>query len=34
MSGVAPYALDAENADRLWELSLRLLQKKPQGVSQ
>ncbi len=25
MSGVAPYALDAENADRLWELSLRLL---------
>ena len=27
MSGVAPYALDAENADRLWELSLRLLEK-------
>jgi NAD(P)-dependent dehydrogenase (short-subunit alcohol dehydrogenase family) len=23
--GVAPYALDPENADRLWELSLRLL---------
>ena len=27
MSGVAPYALDAENADRLWELSLRLLKE-------
>ncbi|MBC7969121.1 MAG: SDR family NAD(P)-dependent oxidoreductase [Verrucomicrobia bacterium] len=25
MSGVAPYALDADNADRLWEESLRLL---------
>lgn len=24
-SGVAPYALSAENADRLWEVSLRLL---------
>jgi NAD(P)-dependent dehydrogenase (short-subunit alcohol dehydrogenase family) len=24
-SGVAPYALDAENADRLWEASLRML---------
>ena len=23
--GVAPYALDADNADRLWELSERLL---------
>ncbi|GHO71463.1 hypothetical protein KSC_103550 [Ktedonobacter sp. SOSP1-52] len=23
-SGVAPYALNAENADRLWEASLRL----------
>jgi NAD(P)-dependent dehydrogenase (short-subunit alcohol dehydrogenase family) len=28
MSGVAPYALDAENADRLWELSLRLLKER------
>ena len=28
MSGVAPYALDAENADRLWELSLRLLRER------
>jgi NAD(P)-dependent dehydrogenase (short-subunit alcohol dehydrogenase family) len=28
MSGVAPYALDGENADRLWELSLRLLQEE------
>ncbi len=25
MSGVAPYALDPANADRLWEESLRLL---------
>jgi NAD(P)-dependent dehydrogenase (short-subunit alcohol dehydrogenase family) len=25
MTGVAPYALDPENADRLWEVSLRLL---------
>jgi NAD(P)-dependent dehydrogenase (short-subunit alcohol dehydrogenase family) len=25
MSGVAPYALDPANADRLWELSLRML---------
>lgn len=25
MSGVAPYALDPRNADRLWETSLRLL---------
>ncbi len=25
MSGVAPYALDSGNADRLWEVSLRLL---------
>jgi NAD(P)-dependent dehydrogenase (short-subunit alcohol dehydrogenase family) len=25
MSGVAPYALDAANADRLWEVSARLL---------
>jgi NAD(P)-dependent dehydrogenase (short-subunit alcohol dehydrogenase family) len=24
-SGVAPYALDPENADRLWEISLRML---------
>jgi NAD(P)-dependent dehydrogenase (short-subunit alcohol dehydrogenase family) len=24
-SGVAPYALDAENADRLWEVSLKML---------
>jgi NAD(P)-dependent dehydrogenase (short-subunit alcohol dehydrogenase family) len=24
-AGVAPYALDAENADRLWEISLRML---------
>lgn len=24
-SGVAPYALDRENADRLWEISLRML---------
>ena len=23
--GVAPYALDTDNADRLWELSERLL---------
>ena len=28
MSGVAPYALDGENADRLWELSLRLLRER------
>ena len=27
MRGVAPYALDAENAERLWEVSLRLLQE-------
>ena len=27
MSGVAPYALDATNADRLWEESLRLIAK-------
>ena len=27
MSGVAPYALDGENADRLWELSLRLRER-------
>jgi NAD(P)-dependent dehydrogenase (short-subunit alcohol dehydrogenase family) len=25
MSGVAPYALDPDNADRLWEISLRML---------
>ena len=25
VGGVAPYALDPENADRLWETSLRLL---------
>jgi NAD(P)-dependent dehydrogenase (short-subunit alcohol dehydrogenase family) len=25
MSGVAPYALDSENADRLWDVSTRLL---------
>jgi hypothetical protein len=25
VSGVAPYALDPANADRLWEESLRLL---------
>jgi NAD(P)-dependent dehydrogenase (short-subunit alcohol dehydrogenase family) len=25
MTGVAPYALDPENADRLWEVSLRLI---------
>jgi hypothetical protein len=25
MSGVAPYALDPGNADRLWEVSERLL---------
>ncbi len=25
MTGVAPYALDPENADRLWETSLRLI---------
>ena len=25
MTGVAPYALDPDNADRLWEVSLRLL---------
>ena len=25
MSGVAPYALDPDNAERLWETSLRLL---------
>jgi hypothetical protein len=25
MSGVAPYALDAANAERLWEESLRML---------
>lgn len=24
-AGVAPYALDGDNADRLWELSERLL---------
>ena len=28
MRGVAPYALDGENADRLWELSLRLLRER------
>lgn len=25
LTGVAPYALDPGNADRLWEVSLRLL---------
>ena len=25
MSGVAPYALDPANADRLWDVSLRML---------
>lgn len=25
MTGVAPYALDPANADRLWEVSLRLI---------
>jgi hypothetical protein len=25
MSGVAPYALDAANAERLWEASLRAI---------
>jgi hypothetical protein len=25
MTGVAPFALDVGNADRLWEVSLRLL---------
>ena len=24
-AGVAPYAVDSESADRLWEVSLRLL---------
>lgn len=25
MTGIAPYALDANNAERLWEVSVRLL---------
>jgi len=25
MTGIAPYALDADNAERLWEVSVRLL---------
>jgi hypothetical protein len=27
MSGVAPYALDANDADRLWDETVRLLQQ-------
>jgi NAD(P)-dependent dehydrogenase (short-subunit alcohol dehydrogenase family) len=29
MTGVAPYALDPDNADRLWEASLRMLSTMP-----
>ena len=31
-SGVAPYALDVTNADRLWEVSLRLLDQGASGL--